>query len=116
MPVGPSDPDALAGVSEALKEAYSPDRILFQILQQIQSEQRVTHGVVNELKEKMIRWEAVVNDVADLKKEITALKDEIKDLREEKQQRAGMKWLIEWTVRYIPWLAAAAASVWALKK
>jgi len=102
------DPDVLAGITNALKDAYSPDRILFQLLEQIQAEQRVTHAVVTELKEKMIRWEAVVNDVASLKAEIAALK-------EEKQRRAGMQWIIEWTIRYLPWLAAAAASVWAIK-
>jgi hypothetical protein len=109
------DPDFARGVAESLREAFDPDTMMFQLLKQIQAEQRVLQTTVTELKEKMIRWEAVVSDVSGLKNELAEVKKELQSLKEEKQRRAGMQWLFEWTVKYVPWLAAAAASVWAIK-
>lgn len=109
------DPDFAAGVRHSLQEAFDPERVLYQLLKQIQAEQRVLQASMTEMKETMIRWEAVVADVGSLKDEIKDLKKEIATLKEEKQQRAGMRWLMEWSAKYVPWLAAAAASIWAIR-
>ncbi len=67
------------------------------------------------VREQMIRWEAHVAKVATLEATVLTLATEITQLKSERDRRAGMQWLVEWIGKYVPWLAAAAAAVWALK-
>lgn len=69
---------------------------------------REMRDAVGEMKDKMVRWEERI-------KKIDKLEAEVKLLLEEQQRRAGMQWLVEWVAKYVPWLAAAAAAVWALR-
>lgn len=69
---------------------------------------REMRDTVGEMKDKMVRWEAHV-------KKLDAIEVDVKLLMDEKQRRAGMQWLVEWVAKYVPWLAAAAAAVWALR-
>lgn len=63
---------------------------------------------VGTLSDQMIRWESSTTRIEELEKNL-------KVLIEEQQRRAGMQWLVEWVAKYIPWLIAVAAAVFALK-
>lgn len=67
------------------------------------------------MKEQMIRWEAHVAKVVTLEATVAVQGGEIATLKAERERRAGMQWLVEWVAKYIPWLVAAAAAVWALR-
>lgn len=63
---------------------------------------------IRTLTEQMIRWE---NNV----KRIEKLENEIEALVNEQQRRAGMRWLLEWLSKHVPWMVAVAAAILALK-
>jgi hypothetical protein len=109
------DPDFKEAISQALQTSFGPERMIYMMLNQIHAEMRVLSTTVGTLRDHMIRSEQLEQNVVDLKTEVGDLKKEVTTLKEEKQRRAGMQWLFEWTAKYVPWLAAGVASVWALK-
>jgi hypothetical protein len=56
----------------------------------------------------LIKWEERAETLKKLKEDVALL-------CEERQRRAGMRWMIEWLAKYSPWVIAGVAGVWALK-
>jgi hypothetical protein len=84
-------------------------------LRDMSTQQRETNSLmstlhidVRQMRETMVRHEEHGAKLKELEAEVAALKAE-------RDRRAGMQWLVEWVAKYVPWLAAAAAAVWAIK-
>lgn len=86
-----------------------------QLMRDVRTEMGSVRTEMGGVREQVIRWEIHVKTIEGLTGEVAGLKTEIANLKEEQQRRAGMQWLIEWVAKYIPWLAAAAAAVWAIR-
>jgi hypothetical protein len=70
---------------------------------------------IHQIEIQLVRFEGFAAKLDKFETQLDEVEKDISALKEEKQRRAGMQWLVEWTAKFIPWLAAAAAAVWAIR-
>lgn len=101
-------------------DAQALQMFVIHALRDMSSQQRETTTAVKDVQSELriMREEGIARSlkVEGAVERLEAAEKSLEGLCAEQQQRAGMKWLLEWIGRYTPWLFAAAASIWAVAR
>jgi hypothetical protein len=104
-----------SGIMMPVDDARALNMFVIHALRDMSSQQRTSNTLIMALQTDVVSMRERMALIAPELETIKRHETEIKELREKEQRRAGMQTLVEWVGKFFPWLAAAAAGLWALK-